>query len=191
VNNFVNWNSAATYGFTVYCLLLATLWVIFPYKLSCVWLFRAIVWLLFGPWNKLWDVLWIRKYYRTRDQLFQDGVPASTNEMKQDIANRPNILLLLLTGEFVGQLAESGRIVVENNVKLKDFREMMYGSFSEAIPSVDTTRFPSIPLPSSFAKPYCRSRDLNTEGGSEDDTFISWTYIPGQKLSGTMIPEGQ
>lgn len=139
---------------------------------------------------KLLDVFWIRKYYRTRDELFRDGVPATTEEMNQDIASRPNILEPMLTASFVGQLAESGRVVVEDTLKLRDFRELLFGNYSEAIPSVDTTRFPSVPLSTSFAQPYgpvCGQK----EGAYKDlpSESLSWTYIPGQKLSGEMIPK--
>ena len=164
----------------------------FPYKASSIWVFRVLVWSVLGPWNHIWDRLFIRRYYRTRDELLRDGVPESPESMKKEISGRPNILEPLLSAQFVGQLAESGRVVVEKNIKLRDFREAIFGNFSESIPPVDNMRYPSTPLPSSFAKPYYDSSDGLEKGvgdGERDDQSLVWTYIPGQKLSGDMIPK--
>ena len=191
MKNFVNWNAPLTYRFTVKCLIYSMLWAVFPYKASSVWIFRILVWSVLGPWNRIWDRLFIRRYYRTRDELFRDGVPESAEEMKKEISGRPNILEPLLSSRFVGQLAESGRVVVEKSIKLRDFREVMFGNFSESIPPVDNLRYPSTPLPSSFAEPYYDSSDGLEKGvGDEqrDNQSLVWTYVPGQKLSGNMIP---
>ena len=191
MKNFVNWNAPITYRFTMKCLVYSILWAVFPYKAYLVWVFRILVWSVLGPWNHLWDRLFIRRYYRTRDELFRDGVPESPESMKKEISDRPNILEPLLSSRFVGQLAESGRVVVEKNIKLRDFREVMFGDFSESIPPVDNLRYPSTPLPSSFAEPYYDSSDgLENGVGDEerDNQSLVWTYVPGQKLSGNMIP---
>mmetsp|Transcript_2597 Transcript_2597/g.4194 ORF Transcript_2597/g.4194 Transcript_2597/m.4194 type:complete len:134 (-) Transcript_2597:15-416(-) len=129
---------------------------------------------------KLLDVLFIRKYYRTREDLLRDGVPSTTEEMKQDIASRPNILEPLLQSDFVERMANLGRVVVENNVKLRDFREEVFGKYTENIPYVDTSRYPSVPLPTSSAHP---------ADESSFDNGAKWTYISGQKVFGNMIPQ--
>lgn len=219
-------------------MMFATVWAFFPYKIVTFWLLRISVFLCFGPWVKLLDMYWIRRYYRTKEDLLRDGIPRTEEEMKEDIARRPNILDPILKSSWVVQMSKSGRVVVENNVKLRDFRQQRYGKYSEAIPAVDTSRYPSIPLPASFAQPYAQDdggddeenedcdktvvagtrtsspatfdslagkRDSNSgnediEEDSQDENTEEeyrdlpsgkqkWIYLPGQKLTGTIIPQ--
>lgn len=191
LKNLVNWKSSSTYLLTVKCLAAATIWSFFPYKSESLWLIRIMVWLLIGPWVKVIDIVWIRKYYRTHEDLVRDGVPETTKEMKDDIASRPNILEPLLRSSFVESMANTGRVVVEDNVKLRDFRQELYGKYSERIPQVDTTRFASVPMSTSFAQPFASSAKSAEEGdyvGLPKESQ-KWTYISGQKLEGTMIPQ--
>jgi hypothetical protein len=182
VKSFVLWQSNSTYRFTVKCLALATIWALFPYKSHSYWLVRAVVWIAFGPWIKLLDLLWIHKFYRTRDALVREGVPQTSQEMKEDIASRPNILEPLLHLTALKKMSSLGRVVVEDSVKLRDFREVYFGSFSELIPLFDTSRFPSIPLPTSSALPCKKVFDPDAEP-------VKWDYVAGQKLDGAMIPQ--
>jgi hypothetical protein len=134
---------------------------------------------------KFVDIAIFRKYYRTREELVRDGVPDTTEKMKDDIANRPNILDSLLTSNFLESMTNTGRVIIEDNVKLRDYREEVFGKFTESIPLLDTSRFPSTPLPSSFAHPIDKySSDMTSKQSGE-----TWTYTSGQKLKGTMIPQ--
>jgi hypothetical protein len=179
VRNFVNWKTHSTYKFTLAMLILATTWCIFPYKYLVVPATKVCVFLVFGPHLKILDMMWIQKYYRTKEQLFADGLPTSVEEMKEDISSRPNILDSLLKSTWIREMGKSGRIVSEESMKLREFRKERYGKFSENVhynPSV----FPSTPLPSSFAQPYSEYTDLPQES-------LTWSYIAGQKLEGNMI----
>lgn len=138
---------------------------------------------------KLLDMLWIRKYYRTREELVRDGVPGTADEMKEDIASRPNILEPLLQANMLEAMANRGRVVIEENVKLRDFREEFFGKYSEKIPLVDASRYPSVPLPSSHAQPRAQSPKSKDEDVIVGPGPTNWTYAAGQKLHGSMIPQ--
>ena len=183
LKSFATWQSNSTYQFTVKCLVVATVWALFPFKTQSYWLVRALVWITLGPWVKLLDLFWIRKFYRTRETLIREGVPQTTEEMKEDIASRPNTLEPLLKSAALESMSNLGRVVVEDNVKLRDCREEYFGSFSEHIPLVDMSRFPSVPLPSSSAVP------TNHVFDPDKEQCVKWDYVAGQKLEGTMIPQ--
>lgn len=113
LRNFFNWKVNTTYKVTTNLLLTATLWCFFPYKYLARWGFRIFVWSCFGPWIKLVDIFFIKKYYRTKEDLIRDGIPETEAEMKEEIANRPFILDPLVKSGWVRQLGHSGRIVIE------------------------------------------------------------------------------
>lgn len=138
---------------------------------------------------KLLDMLWIRKYYRTRDELVRDGVPGTADEMKEDIESRPNILEPLLQTNMLEAMANTGRVVIEDNVKLRDFRKEFFGRYSEKIPLVDASRYPSVPLPSSYAQPRAQSQWSKDKDVVVGPRRRNWTYAVGQKLHGSMIPQ--
>lgn len=85
----------------------------------------------------------------------------------------------LLESDVFLNMSASGRIVGENAVKLKDMREHMFGQFSEVVPAVDSSRYPSVPLPASSARPWVSKEQANVK--TEE------IYVYGQKLRGTMI----
>ena len=113
LRQFVNWQVHTTYRFTLNLVVIGTFWLFFPYKPLAYWGVRGFFWLCFGPWIKLLDVFFIQKYYRTSEQLLKDGIPETVEEMKEDIASRPNILTPILKSGWVRQMGKSGRIVVE------------------------------------------------------------------------------
>lgn len=195
--NFVNWRAGSTYKFTIDLLLIATTWTLFPYKQAIISTFlRSVVWIFLGPQNKIIDKIWVQPYYRTKEQLLADGIPESVEEMKAEIASRPNILDSILASAWVHEMGKSGRIVVEDNLKLQAAREAHYGPYSEAVPAVDVSRFASVPTSSSFAQPYTSlnnggdERFKRAEGCYEDVPSEKkiWSKVPGQKLQGNIIP---
>lgn len=152
------------------------------------------MWIIFGPQNKLIDNTWVMPYYRTREQLLEDGIPETIEEMKQDIATRTNILDSILMSRWVHEMGKSGRIVVEDNLKLQAAREARYGKYSESVPAVDSSRFASFPSSSSFAQPYVSSKPLDPAANSVEKGYhdISadrkiWSKVSGQRLHGNII----
>ena len=189
LRNFVNWNGLGTYKFTANLLVLATAWAFFPSKHLAVWPIRAFVWIFFGPWVKLLDAFWIHTYYRTKEDLLRDGIPETTEDMKEDIAKRPNILDPILRSAWFHKTTLSGRIVIEDNLKLIAFRELLFGKYTELIPAIDTSRYPSVPDSSSFAQPY--GDGTGTRKGDYVDIppeDKKWSHAHGQKLTGKMVP---
>lgn len=179
MRNFVNWKTHSSYKVTLIMLVLATTWCLFPYKYLVVPGIKVCVLLVLGPHLKILDVLWIQQFYRTKKQLFADGLPTSEEEMKEEISSRPNILDSLLTSSWIREMGKSGRIVSEDNMKLREFRKEQYGKFSENV-HYNASVFPSTPLPSSFAQPYTEYKDLSQQSST-------WSQIAGQKLEGNMI----
>lgn len=136
---------------------------------------------------KILDVLVIQKYYRTKEQILKDGLPTSEEEMKDNIASRPNFMESLLNSSWLRELGKSGRIVSEDAMKLRDFRKMKYGQFSELTPA-NPSIHPSIPLPTSFAQPYIhQSSSGDGEYADLPEESLKWSYLAGQKLQGNMI----
>jgi hypothetical protein len=146
-------------------LLVGTFWLLFPNKGLFFAAFKVFVWLMFGPHLMLLDVFLIRKYYRTKEQLFKDGLPTSTEAMKEEIAQRPNIMEPLLTSSWLRQMVKSGRVVAEHSIKLRDFRKEKYGKFSERM------------LPYCFDFASCLLFDLRTSPHVIIQTFFPlWCY---------------
>lgn len=179
VKDFVNWKTHSTFKMTSLLLAAATTWLLFPYKSLVPYMLQVCWCIFFGPQLHLLDTMYIEKYYRTEEQLLIDGLPQDIDAMRNDIASRPNIFDWAVDTPWVRETLKFGRIVAEDTIKLRDFRSEKYGRFSEF-----TTRpsgFPSIPLSRSFAKPYASEKDVPPES-------LTWSYIPGQKLEGSMIP---
>jgi hypothetical protein len=75
------------------------------------------------------------------------------------------------------RMGHRGRLVAEESRKQRAWRRVLLGTYSERVPTVDSSRYPSTPLPSSF------SRAESLEAAAEDVVFV-----PGQELVGTIIP---
>ena len=141
---------------------------------------RIFAFASFGPHWTIIDRYFIQEYYRTEEQLLEARSKlSSTDEMVREISQRKNILDWLTNVQWVNDAMNSGRINQEDNMKLRDFRREKYGFFSENI-HYRASVHPSIPLPSSFAQPY---------GTENESTKKTWSYIPGQKLQGSLIPQ--
>ena len=192
LRNFVNWKVPATHKLTATLLLWATVWCFFPYKDEAFFSFRILTYLCLGPWVKLLDTLWIHKYYRTTEDLLRDGIPETLEEMQADIMTRPNIMEPLLNSKLVKRWGQLGRIVQEDNLKLRDIREKRFGKWSELVPPYDASRFPSVPFEeTSYAQRYATSDESAREGDYIDlpRSELTVHYIAGQKLDGDMIPQ--
>ena len=189
----MNWRDGSTYKFTLDVLIVASIWIVFPYKAFAIQMTaRGMVWMIFGPQNKLIDIVWILPHYRTREQLLVDGIPETVEEMREDILSRPNIFYPILVSKWVHEMGKSGRIVVEDNLKLQAAREARFGKYSESVPAVDSSRFASVPQSSSFAQPYVSPEQENVikvQGSYQDVSpeKKKWYNVPGQKLHGNII----
>jgi hypothetical protein len=156
------------------CVLLATIWVVFPIHTFMLWMLRILAWSFLGPWMKAIDVLYVHKWYKTKEELLSE-----VDGGNDAVPSLPDFDAIIESEIFLN-MGKSGRIVAENNLKLKAMREKMFGKYSERIPASDSSRFPSVPLPESTAEPY---------QGKSWGAPKFWYHVPGQRLTGNMILE--
>lgn len=203
VRNFINWKTPSSDRFTMYCILIATVWIAFPVNLFSRWVLRILAWSLLGPWMKLIDIFWVHSWYRTKEEL----LAAIDKGEENPHLDCPNFDSLLHHATLV-QMGQEGRVAAENSLKLQDMRDLVFGHFCERVPAVDTSRFPSVPLPQSWAEPIREpavpgqrsssviSPLLQSRASSSSSTAPppllevggeEWYTIPGQRLQGSMI----
>ncbi len=67
---------------------------------------------------------------------------------------------------------------------MKDMREYLFGKYMETVPLLDSSRYHSIPEPSSSA------RTVTSSLGPQDtpEMMPQWQYLPSQNLKKGMIP---
>jgi len=171
--SLINWQGYYTNKLTTTLVVLGTLCLFPPVHFIAWWTVRILAWTLLGPWMKLVDVCWVLGWYKTSDEL--------TNLVRAGVEPTPDLpdFEAMLDSEVFLKMSQSGRIVGENAVKLRDMREHVFGHFSEAIPAVDSSRFPSVPLPASSARPWKEKEEAQVKR--------EIIHVPGQKLRGTMI----
>lgn len=170
----INWNGYYAHSLTMNCIILGTVWVIFSVGRITSWVFRLIIWTMLGPWMKLMDIYWVHHFYKTREELLQD----IDNGVVNTEPLIPDFDAWLASDMFI-KMGHSGRIVTEDQYKLKDMREKVFGKYCETIPKFDSSRCPSVPLPQSSAQP-SKAKPTSKE---------HWYHVPGQKLAGHMILE--
>lgn len=148
---------------------------------------------------KIVDIWFVHPHYRTTEELKQDPVFRGTN------------LESLFDSSKFQEMAKSVRVAAEDARKLKDMREYRFGKWSEVIPTVDMSRFPSVPSDASTAEPYLGApspktlpnkeektkRDIRKDDNKDEDEHRGYVDIPkkqmriielsGQKLAGNML----
>jgi C2 domain len=173
--NFLSWQSNYTAVFTTNCIMLATAWLIFPTSTILRWLLRILVWAILGPWMKLVDVKYFLPWYATKEELLE----RIQNGTADKEPNLPDFDSVLESENFL-KLIHSGRVKAEELYKLRDMRTLLFGSYSEAVPFSDNSRYPSVPLPQSTA--------VRTEWIDPPRDTARGYHVPGQLLTGNMIP---
>lgn len=173
--NFLSWKSNYTAVVTTNCILLATAWLIFPVSRITRWLLRAIVWTLLGPWmGKFLDYKYFRPWYATDEELIE-RIQNGTADVEHDLPDFDSVL----ESDTFGKIVHAGRLQAEELYKLRDMRTLLFGSFSDAVPFSDNSRYPSVPLPQSSA--------VRTDWIVPPVDSIRGYFVPGQLLTGNMI----
>lgn len=175
VRTFLSWKSVYTAVFTTNCVVLALVWISLPIGWLVHWCLRISVVVVHGPWFKLLDIWYFRPWYETKDELLKridDGRDGEDFKMPDFDS--------FLEDESFQQAARLARANTEELTKLRDMRCLLFGSYSEKIPYVDSSRYPSVPMPQSVA--------------IQDDTWAPVDrgrgyHVPGQRLVGEMIHE--
>lgn len=124
---------------------------------------------------KIFDIYVVKDYYRTRAELAADPT-----------IQEPDVDSLFADAKYT-LLAKKVRVAAEDAIKLKDMREHRFGRYSQKTPAFDDSRFPSVPLPSSTARPFDPSASEGIEYRYLAKDECSFSYLPGQKLSGSMV----
>ena len=172
--NFTSWKSNYTAVATSYCLVFATIWCIFPISTVVHWIIRIMVLVFLGPLMKLIDVKYIHRWYATKDELITRISKGDYYIHESDIPDFDS----LLQNKTFSSMIQLGRVKAEELYKLRDMRQLLFGQFSELIPFVDNSRYPSIPLPQSTATWTAEWKSAESNVGY---------HVPGQQLSGDMI----
>ena len=194
---FINWDGYGANNVVLKSLLIATVWLFIPFNAILLWVCRILAWTLLGPWMKLVDIYWVHSWYKTSNEL-AELVEQGVEEPDPDLPDYDSIL----HSGWIKDMADKGRLVAEHALKLKDMRDHRFGRYSEFIPSLDESRYPSIPLPQSTAEPFVsqarpanattssRSVDLSTtELAATAHLVTPSRFVACQKLYGTMIME--
>jgi hypothetical protein len=173
--SFLSWQSTYTAVLTTNCIVLATIWIIFPMNTILLWIARILAWTCLGPWMKLVDIKYFRPWYETKEELME-----SIQNGRSDYEPCLPDLDSFLDSDTFCKLSAKGREKAEELVKLRDLRNLMFGAYSEAIPFSDTSRYPCVPLPKSTAvrAPWVVPPHETSRG----------YHIPGQHLAGNMVP---
>ena len=192
---FLNWDGYGAHSVVWKCLVVATLWLFLPVNAILLWVCRILAWTLLGPWMKLVDIYWIHSWYKTSDEL-ADLAQQGVQDPGPDL---PNYNAVLQSG-WLKDMAYNGRLVAEHALKLKDMRDYRFGRYSEFIPALDESQYPSIPLPQSTAEPFVpppttrtsssnSSRMGATQRAATAHMALPKRLVVGQKLRGSMIME--
>ena len=173
------------------CLWIATLWLVFPANRIVCWALRIFCWALLGPWMKVADRRYFRPWYKTKEEILRE---LDLNKGAEPSIELPDFNAFLESDAFV-KMGQYGRVLAEDALKLKDMRELLYGTYGEVIPAVDASRYPSIPMPESYAYlTECTEPTTNPSLSSRStcgtESFVSAVeqqHIPGQRLHGSMV----
>lgn len=154
------------YAFWVTTASFAAAFVIFwlPWGFLIRWTFRIVVIVVLGPWMAIVDLI----YFRRRPDL-------SDKERDDEVRKR-----LRSRYDQVLQTATDYRIDKERRLKLKAFKEYLFGKLLISVPRFCEDLYQDIPLPDSFATPYDPARD---------GVPIIEKKLYGQNLYGDMIPK--
>ena len=167
--NIVIWEeSYLSFWFAVVSFLLSVLTLFVPWSLIVKWTLRIVVYLFFGPWMKLADI-----YY------FQESEEETTereNRLKSD------------RQKYLADLLLQAQIVRENNTKLRDFKQYMFGQYITKVNIMKQDRFIDRPLPESSAVVY--NPEAKSLGAlAMQEAGHHQVRVDGQQLIGEIIPK--
>mmetsp|Transcript_23343 Transcript_23343/g.36135 ORF Transcript_23343/g.36135 Transcript_23343/m.36135 type:complete len:1112 (+) Transcript_23343:197-3532(+) len=167
--NIVIWEeSYLSFWFAVTSFILSVLSLFVPWSLLVKWTMRITVYVFFGPWMKLVDIY----YY----QINESEESERENRLKSE------------RQEYLADQILQAQLVRENNTKLRDFKQYMFGEHITKVNIMKKDRFRDKPLPESSAvvyKPEIKSLGslAMQEGGYHQ------VRVDGQHLVGEMIPK--
>jgi len=153
--------SFLSFWVTIVFLTLGTISIVFPMASILQFICRMIIWLFFGPWMKIVDIIFVSK---TRNESENRKREANSIEKRSKIA----------------------RIKREEALKLQKMKVMKYGDYIIPVPAFNVDRHYDRPLADSTARPDSK-KDPSLFAKEIKDIGL----IPGQQLYGVMIPRAQ
>jgi len=156
---------------TTACFVLSFAFLFVPWIFLLRWATRIFVWLIFGPWMKLVDILYFSENEApTEEQLL---IKKKANIIKRKLATSVAV--------------EEARIKREDAAKLKAMKTFMFGKYITKVPVLKQDRYRDSPLPESTAVPYVAKPKTLAELAMREAGYRR-TRLPGQHLAGDMIP---
>jgi C2 domain len=174
--NFMSWQSNYTAVVTSYCIIFASAWCMLSLSTAVQWILRLLFFVVFGPWMKLVDIVYVHRWFATKDELL---ARIRNGEVLTKECDLPDFDGLLENKTF-STMIHMGRVKAEELYKLRDMRMLLFGHYSELIPFVENSRFPNIPLPQSTA---IHTTELDVTFSDNSRGY----HVPGQLLSGSMF----
>jgi hypothetical protein len=172
VKHVITWQECyISFWVTFGCIVLSVLFLFVNWSQLILWTARVIVFLLFGPQNKLIDIYYVRK------------IKPLTPEEEEEKKRRERELRNQRTKVAVSE----ARIKREKKIKLKEMKKYMFGKFIVRVPILKEDRYRDLPLPESSAQPYRPDPRPLSELAMQDAGYKK-IRVHGQQIVGDMIP---
>jgi len=163
VRNIYLWDEQYYAAFlTAASLVIGLVFYILPWGFILRWTGRLVAWFCFGPHMKLVDIF----YYSKLKEATEEEEAKKLSEYYEQLKKAAE------------ENAKFARIRTEEAVKQKSVKEILFGPYVERVPVIKCERFIDLPLHNSHSKKYVAP-------AKEPKV----TYLGGQGLVGTMIPE--
>merc|ERR1711862_740160 len=137
--------------------------LIIPWAFILTWTMRFLVWTLLGPWMKLADLYYFKKYEEISLEA-QIALKQEARRMRRE--------------SYHGAL-DHYKIAHEEDIKMRDMKMRICGDYIVSVPHFHLQMLRDIPLPDSSAR-FIGETDI-LKG-------LKPYHIAGQHLVGTMIP---
>eukprot|EP00574_Skeletonema_japonicum_P003819 CAMPEP_0201722664 /NCGR_PEP_ID=MMETSP0593-20130828/6957_1 /ASSEMBLY_ACC=CAM_ASM_000672 /TAXON_ID=267983 /ORGANISM="Skeletonema japonicum, Strain CCMP2506" /LENGTH=1102 /DNA_ID=CAMNT_0048213643 /DNA_START=201 /DNA_END=3509 /DNA_ORIENTATION=+ len=166
--NIVIWEeSYLSFWLAAVSFLLCVISLFVPWSLIVKWTMRITVYVFFGPWMMLLDTYYIQV----------DEAEESEHEDRQKSERQ----------EYLADQILQAQILREDNTKLRDFKQYMFGEYITKVNIMKKDRFIDKPLPESSAVVY-KPKKKSLGSLAMQEAGCQSVRVDGQQLVGTMIP---
>jgi hypothetical protein len=174
LKNVLTWEeSYISFIVSVVCFVLSVVVFFIPWGFCIKWLVRIVVWLAFGPWMKLLDIIYFAKL--------------DSSDSEKERKNK----LQFEREKKLKQHKKETQLKREKASKLRDFKQYMFGEHICRVNILKKDRYYDIPLlETSSATPYT-TKDMRKSLGTLviEEAGFGVSRVEGQQLEGDMIPK--
>jgi hypothetical protein len=171
--NIIMWEECyISFWITLSSCVFSVIFFFVPWGFLLKWTLRIIVWVAFGPWMKLAD-----SYYFSRDN--EENDKQKQKRMKK---------LLIEKQKWLERQKHDALVAREKTVKLRDFKQYLFGRHICKVNILKKDRYYDIPLPSSSATLY-DPKSMSLAELAMQEAGYHRTRVDGQHLIGDMIPK--